>query len=78
MVNYHKLFNATQAAEYLGISRKHFYRIKAKYDIKPVAKEWHMPLYSPVELMLLRRKMKMLRALYGRKKPVTEAGQPGI
>jgi hypothetical protein len=75
MTNYQKFLNATQAAEYLGISRKHFYRVKAKYGIKPMGKEAHMPLYSLMQLSGALRKLKKLRALYGGKKPVTEAGE---
>lgn len=70
MTNYQKFYNATQAAEYLGISRKHFYAVRKKYELKPMGKEAHMPLYALKQLSDVRRKLVKLRALYARKEPV--------
>jgi hypothetical protein len=71
MTNYQKFLTATQAAEYLGISRKHFYAVRQKYDLKPMGKEAHMPLYALKQLSDVKRKLVRLRALYGRKKIIT-------
>ena len=67
MTDYQKFLTASQAAEYLGISRNHFYRVRKKYELKPMGKEAHMPLYALKQLSDVRRKLNNLRKLYGGK-----------
>ena len=63
-MNQQKFLNATQAAEYLGVSRKHFYTIRVKYEIKIMGREAHMNLYALKQLSEVKKRLKRLRALY--------------
>lgn len=65
-MNYQKFLNASQAADYLGVSRKHFYAIRKKYEIKVMGREAHMNLYALKQLSDVKRKLKKLRALYAK------------
>lgn len=67
-MNYQKFYNATQAAEYLGISRKHFYSVRKKYDIKIMGKEAHMNLYALKQLSAVKKRLENLRKLYAPRK----------
>jgi hypothetical protein len=50
-----KFYNATEAAAYLGVSRQYFYTLKRKYSLEPVQKNYHMPMYAPLDLMKLKK-----------------------
>ena len=45
------LYNASEAAKYLGVSRQYFYTLKRKHQIEPVTKEYGMPFYAALDLM---------------------------
>lgn len=70
-LNNQKFLNLKEAAEYLGISRNHFYRVRKKYELRPMGQEAHMPLYALKQLSDVKRKLNRLRVLYGRKEPIT-------
>ena len=46
-----KFYNASEAADYLGVSRQYFYVLKRKHKLEPTIKEYHMPMYSALDLM---------------------------
>lgn len=46
-----KFYNASEAAEYLGISRQYFYVLKRKHKLEPAKKEYNMPFYVALDLM---------------------------
>jgi hypothetical protein len=47
-------YNATQAAEYLGVSRQFFYTIKRKYGLEPAKRDQAIPLFAALDLMLIK------------------------
>lgn len=49
-----KFYNATQAAEYLGISRQFFYVIKRKYGLEPAHRDQAIPLFAALDLMRIK------------------------
>jgi hypothetical protein len=49
-----KFYNATQAAEYLGISRQFFYVIKRKYQLEPAHRDQAIPLFAALDLMRIK------------------------
>jgi len=50
-----KFYNATQAAEYLGVSRQFFYRLKKKYGLEPAKRDQAIPLFAALDLLRIKR-----------------------
>lgn len=49
-----KFYNATQAAEYLGVSRQFFYVLKRKYQLEPAQRDQAIPLFAALDLMRIK------------------------
>lgn len=63
-----KNYSATDAAVYLGVSRKRFYSIKEKYNLMPVEKFGNIKIYAEKDLDKIRKAMDKWLAAHGRLK----------
>jgi len=48
------VYNASEAAKYLGVSRQYFYTLKRKHQLEAVWREYNMPFYAALDLMKIK------------------------